>query len=40
MDSDVNKMCWGDAGVDNWRIDVESLRDLEFQNIIFNYDCG
>lgn len=40
MDSDLNNMCWGDAGVANWRIDVESLRDLEFQNTIFNYDCG
>lgn len=39
IDSDLEDMCWGDCGVANWRIDIEDLKKLDFNNIFYSFDC-
>lgn len=39
LDSDIEDMCWGDVGVLNWRIDIEDLKNLNFKNVFYNFDC-
>lgn len=38
IDSDDNLM-WGDSGIGNWFISKKDLENLDFTNVIFNWDC-
>ena len=38
LDTDENIM-WGDSGVANWRISEEDLKQMNFTNILYNWDC-
>ena len=41
LDSDDElNMMWGDCGVANWRIFEKDLANLDFSNIVYNWDCG
>ena len=37
--SDDNKVMWGDAGVGNFFINTEKLKNLDFSDILYNWDC-
>lgn len=36
----VEKVCWGDLGVGNLFISSEKLRQLDFTDVLYNWDCG
>jgi len=38
LDSD-NNLCWGDAGVGNFFITEEDLKNRDFSKVMFNWDC-
>lgn len=38
-DGDAN-MCWGDAGVANWFIDPNQLKNSDFSKVLYNWDCS
>ena len=38
-DSNNNEIMWGDSGVANFFINKEKLEDLDFDDILFNWDC-
>jgi len=45
MDSDWAEdesfdIMWGDMGVANFFINAEDLRNLNFENVLYNWDCG
>ena len=37
--SDVDIM-WGDVGVANFFIRLEDLKNRDFSNVLYNWDCG
>ena len=40
MDSEMKKgICWGDLGVGNFFLSREDLKNLNFTNVLYNYDC-
>lgn len=39
LDSDFDNIMWGDAGVANFFISKEDLANLNFQNVLYNWDC-
>ena len=38
-DSNENEIMWGDSGVANFFIDSEKLERLDFNHVLFNWDC-
>ena len=38
-DSNNNEIMWGDSGVANFFINKEKLEDLDFDDVLFNWDC-
>lgn len=34
-----DEICWGDCGVGNFLIRAEDLENLDFSQVIYNYDC-
>ena len=38
-DSNENEIMWGDSGVANFFIDSEKLEKLDFNDVLFNWDC-
>lgn len=38
-DSNSNEIMWGDSGVANFFINKEKLEHLEFDDVLFNWDC-
>lgn len=38
-DSNNNEIMWGDSGVANFFINKEKLERLEFNDVLFNWDC-
>lgn len=44
LDSDYSdgkdKVLWGDAGIGNFFINKEKLRQLDFSDVLYNWDCG
>ena len=38
MDSD-NGILWGDAGVGNFFIDLEKLKQRDFSDVFYTWDC-
>lgn len=39
IDSEDDKVCWGDVGVGNWFIREEDLLRLDFSRVLYNWDC-
>lgn len=39
VDSDFDDIMWGDSGVANFFICKEDLLNLDFSNVIYNWDC-
>ena len=39
MDSDGDKIMWGDVGVANFFIHPEDLEKRDFSNVLYNWDC-
>ncbi|MDX1904115.1 MAG: YwqG family protein [Thermonemataceae bacterium] len=35
-----NGICWGDMGVANFFIDAEKLKNSDFSDVMYNWDCG
>jgi len=35
-----DEFCWGDGGVGNFLIRAEDLENLDFSQVIYNYDCS
>jgi len=35
----TSQICWGDNGVGNWFISREDLKNLNFNNVLFSWDC-
>lgn len=35
-----DEICWGDCGVGNFLIRAEDLENLDFSQVIYNYDCS
>ena len=35
-----DQIMWGDAGVANFFIDLADLRNLKFDDVLYNWDCG
>lgn len=35
----TDDICWGDGGVANWFIRVEDLKNKDFSQVFFNWDC-
>jgi len=31
---------WGDCGVGNFFINIEDLKNLDFSDVLYNWDCG
>lgn len=44
LDSDfgdgMDKIMWGDAGICNFFINREKLKQLDFSDVLYNWDCG
>lgn len=44
LDSDFDngnyKILWGDAGIGNFFINREKLKQLDFSDVLYNWDCG
>ncbi|MEG5027638.1 DUF1963 domain-containing protein [Microcoleus sp. AT8-B1] len=43
MDTDCNEtvdIMWGDTGVGNFFIDESALRELDFSEVLYNWDCA
>lgn len=38
-DSDEAQIMWGDSGVANFFINKEKLENLDFEDVLFNWDC-
>ena len=38
-ESDAPEILWGDSGIANFFISVDDLKNLNFDNILFNWDC-
>lgn len=39
LDSDMDHIMWGDCGVANFFISKEALQNMDFSDILFNWDC-
>jgi len=39
MDS-IEGICWGDIGIANFFINLEKLKNLDFSDVLYNWDCG
>lgn len=39
LDTDYDNIMWGDAGVGNFFISKEDLKNLNFANVFYNWDC-
>lgn len=39
MDSDCQDIMWGDSGVGGFFISEESLKNLDFDKVVYNWDC-
>lgn len=37
-DDDINLM-WGDCGIGNFFINIKDLKNLDFNNVLYNWDC-
>jgi len=40
LDSDSDKVLWGDVGIGNFFINTEKLKNLDFTDVLYNWDCG
>lgn len=40
LDSDSNKVMWGDWGICNFFISSEKLKNRDFSDVFYNWDCG
>lgn len=43
LDTDCNgveRVCWGDVGIGNFFISSEKLKNLDFSDVFYNWDCG
>jgi len=40
LDSDSDKVLWGDIGIGNFFINSEKLKALDFSDVLYNWDCG
>ncbi len=40
LDSDSNKVMWGDWGIGNFFISSEKLKNRDFSDVFYNWDCG
>ena len=40
LDSDSNKVMWGDWGIGNFFISSEKLKNCDFSDVFYNWDCG
>ena len=40
LDSDSDKVLWGDLGIGNFFINSEKLKALDFSDVLYNWDCG
>ena len=40
LDSEFEKILWGDIGIGNFFISSEKLRNLDFSDVLYNWDCG
>ncbi len=40
LDSDYNKVLWGDIGIGNFFISSEKLKNRDFSDVFYNWDCG
>jgi uncharacterized protein YwqG len=36
----INGICWGDMGIGNFFINREKLKNLDFSDVLYNWDCG
>jgi len=39
LDSEGDKICWGDVGIGNFFINQSDLLDLNFSRVLYNWDC-
>lgn len=40
LDSDSDKVLWGDWGIGNFFISSEKLKKCDFSDVFYNWDCG
>ncbi|MDE6664962.1 MAG: DUF1963 domain-containing protein [Ruminococcus sp.] len=40
LDSDSDKVLWGDLGIGNFFISSEKLKNCDFSDVFYNWDCG
>ncbi|MDE5770715.1 MAG: DUF1963 domain-containing protein [Ruminococcus sp.] len=40
LDSDSDKVMWGDMGIGNFFISSEKLKNCDFSDVFYNWDCG
>ncbi|MDE6035603.1 MAG: DUF1963 domain-containing protein [Ruminococcus sp.] len=40
LDSEFEKVLWGDMGIGNFFISSEKLKKLDFSDVLYNWDCG
>lgn len=40
LDSDCEKTLWGDLGIGNFFISSEKLKNRDFSDVFYNWDCG
>ncbi|MBR1528461.1 MAG: DUF1963 domain-containing protein [Oscillospiraceae bacterium] len=40
LDSDSDKILWGDMGIGNFFINSQKLKALDFSDVLYNWDCG
>ncbi|MCM1133810.1 MAG: DUF1963 domain-containing protein [Ruminococcus flavefaciens] len=33
------RVIWGDSGIGNFFISTENLRNLDFSDVLYNWDC-
>ncbi|MGK7924482.1 MAG: YwqG family protein [Spirulina sp.] len=38
--TDDDKIMWGDAGIGNFFIKLSALKNLDFTDVLYNWDCG
>ncbi|MDE6780440.1 MAG: DUF1963 domain-containing protein [Ruminococcus sp.] len=40
LESDYEKVLWGDMGIGNFFISSEKLKKFDFSDVLYNWDCG
>ncbi|MCM1506529.1 MAG: YwqG family protein [Ruminococcus flavefaciens] len=40
FEDNVEKVCWGDMGIGNFFISSEKLRQRDFTDVLYSWDCG